>query len=497
MGRKSKLGPRPPVKMLVSEVDQYPTGDYLDEHASNTSFRDLHRKEIPCPLKLEMQPEDYARLWLERGWDSAFIDSSDRGAISNFLKRVDIQHLAVRASGWSLEFLEFCQGLRILEIRSNAQITDLREVISCCELECLIIYASNNVFSSGVPELPTLRSIVIRNVANLVQINGFVEALSSGSCPSLIELKMNAVKHNLDQLNLEPLSRVRSLRRLQTVGTRVSEVDARFVRSMRERVEISNYISSIHEDAREVVLSWSGVHGDDIQELHLQAPDLEHITLDGCDELLGLKEVAMFKGLVSLRLFNCKGISSAFPLSSLECLQELEIRNCFNFHDYASLLVIPELKSFVVQNKNDSRVELNDSTLRLLGLPSHSVENVLGVIVDGGDVSTIYIEECSGEFKIDQLSRCASMRVIRIAHCSGIPSYLPLAASRKIQGLAIVGGLGASISVRAYQREMAELQIELPSTCDFDCDVSDEVLERIHSDVDVFFDALRIELGEL
>ncbi|MAB29592.1 MAG: hypothetical protein CMJ53_10030, partial [Planctomycetaceae bacterium] len=68
---------------------------------------------------------------------------------------------------------------------------------------------------------------------------------------------------------------------------------------MRERVEISNYISSIHEDAREVVLSWSGVHGDDIQELHLQAPDLEHITLDGCDELLGLKEVAMFKGLVS------------------------------------------------------------------------------------------------------------------------------------------------------------------------------------------------------
>lgn len=191
----------------------------------------LSRGLVPVlsPSDLQGHISDYADVWVSEGLNSIYLrQCRDPSLAQRLLGHIGtVRHLVADGCGWSTAFLEVCPQLQWLELHNEVQLTDISYIEELPHLRGLIVKRCNNVFSSGIPSHDDVRTIVLTNVASMVNLEAFVEQLPT-CFPRLDVLHLTSVGYNGPDIDLSTLEAIDRPIRLVAAGTRVTDESGRF-----------------------------------------------------------------------------------------------------------------------------------------------------------------------------------------------------------------------------------------------------------------------------
>jgi hypothetical protein len=113
------------------------------------------------------------------------------------------------------------------------------------------------------------------------------------------------------------------------------------------------------------------------------------------------------------------------------------------------------------------------------------------------ELTVLRIEDCSGLMSLASLPEVPALQQVVICGCTSIPDYRCLSSCRRLRQLTIKGGVGGELSKRQYAQQMASLHVEVPSGCEFTCDVPDSEIEATLNEIPQYREALRRELSHI
>jgi hypothetical protein len=121
----------------------------------------------------------------------------------------------------------------------------------------------------------------------------------------------------------------------------------------------------------------------------------------------------------------------------------------------------------------------------------------LDELVEFPGLSILCMENCRSIPSVNSLAYIQSLQDLAIRGCAAVVDYLCLSSCRSLRRLAITGGAGRALTWPEYARQMAALAVELPSGCEFTCDVPDSELAAILEEIPQYREALRRELAHI